>query len=278
MKKSWLSNKTILISGASGGLGFSIAKRLIEKYDCNIIGIARNEEKIKKSIELLGEKKNRFSYYIFDVSIKENWEKLSIKLKDEGKNIDILLNNAGFMLPFSKFEKYSVDEIEEIIKTDFDAYVYSSKYLLTILKQSKTPAIINVSSAAGMCPVVGESMYCAVKYAVRGFTETLNLEYGKKFYIAGIYPGFIKTNILNRMSVKDKENKLIQKLMMPLNKASKKIVNSIAKRKRRIVLGFDGKLMTFFYRLFPRLTPKIIRSVLKKSKLELFNNVFNEEI
>ena len=119
MKKSWLYNKTVVITGASGGLGFSIAKRLILEYNCKIIGIARNEAKILKSIESLGEKKYNFSYRLFDVSIKENWLSFYNYLVENNIEIDMLINNAGFMLPFSTFDKYTDKEIDEIIYTNF---------------------------------------------------------------------------------------------------------------------------------------------------------------
>ncbi|MBQ7236282.1 MAG: SDR family NAD(P)-dependent oxidoreductase [Clostridia bacterium] len=280
MGKSWLYNKTVLITGASGGIGFSVAKLLIEKYDCKIIGIARNESKMLKAIETLGEKKKNFSYHLFDVSVKENWQKFYNYLTDNKIMIDLLFNNAGFMLPFAKFEKYSESEINEIIKTNFIANLTSINTLLPIIKQSKTPAIVNVCSAAGLCAVVGQSMYCATKFAMRGFTETLQQEYKRQIYIGGVYPGFIRTDILNRQSDDAKNNKLINKLMMPLDKATKKIVKGISKKKKRIVMGFDGCSMSFFGRLFPKMTPNIITGVLKSSKLEMFNEVFNydEEI
>ncbi len=275
MGKSWLYNKTVLITGASGGIGFSVAKLLIEKYDCKIIGIARNESKMLKAIETLGEKKKNFSYHLFDVSVKENWQKFYNYLTDNKIMIDLLFNNAGFMLPFAKFEKYSESEIDEIIKTNFIANLTSIKTLLPIIKQSKTPAIVNVCSAAGLCAVVGQSMYCATKFAMRGFTETLQQEYKRQIYIGGVYPGFIRTDILNRQSDDAKNNKLINKLMMPLDKATKKIVKGISKKKKSIVMGFDGCSMSFFGRLFPKMTPNIIKGVLKSSKLEMFNEVFN---
>ncbi len=274
MKNSWLNGKTVIITGASGGIGFNVSKILIEKYDCKIIGIARNEEKILSSVQSLKDKKNNFFYLLFDVSKKENWKILTDYLDKNAIIPDVLINNAGFMLPFSKFEKYSDKEIEEIINTNFVSDVISVKTLLPYLKKSKTPSIINVSSSAGLTVVVGESMYCATKFAVRGFTESLIQEYKKQIYIAGVYPGFIKTDILNRMSVKDKENKLINKLMMPVEKASKKIVNGIKKKKTHIGLGIDGKSMAFFGRIFPNLTPTLITKTLKKSKLELFDGVF----
>ncbi len=277
MKKSWLNGKTVVITGASGGLGFSVAKLLIEKYDCKIIGIARNESKILSAIETLGDKKGNFSYRLFDVSHKQNWLDFYDFLNKSNTNIDVLINNAGFMLPFAKFEKYSEAEIDEIIKTNFISNVISVKTLLPLLKKSKTPAIINVSSAAGLCAIVGQSMYCATKFAVKGFTETLQQEYKKQIYIGGIYPGFIQTDILNRQSESAKNNKLINKMMMPLDKATKKIVKRISKKKKCTVIGFDGCSMSLFGRLFPRITPSIITKVLKASKQQMFDDVFYGE-
>lgn len=275
MRKCYLQGKTVVISGASGGIGFAISKLLIEKYDCKIIGIARNEKKILANIETLGDKKSNFSYKLFDVSVKDNWKEFAKELIENDVQVDVLINNAGFMLPFAKFEKYSDEEIEEIIKTDFCSCLYSVKELLPIIKKSSSPAIVNVSSAAGLCAVVGQSMYCATKFAVRGFTETICQEYKKQIYVGGVYPGFIKTDILNRQSESAKKNKLVNKLMMPLEKASKKIVKGIAKKKKTIVMGIDGRPMSLFGRLFPKLTPNLITKVLKTSKLEMFNEVFD---
>ncbi len=276
-RKNYLYQKTVCITGASGGIGFNLAKTLIEKYDCKIIGIARNEEKLLKNLETLGDKKSNFTYKLFDVSIKENWQKFYEYLIKENIKIDVLINNAGFMLPFKKFGDLSMEEIESVIKTDFLSVIYATHILLPIIEKSSTPTIINVSSSAGMCAVVGESMYCAAKFAVRGFTETLIQDYKGKIYVGGIYPGFIRTNILHKMSVSDKNNKLINKMMMPVEKAVNKMVKGISKKKTRIVMGTDGTSMTFLGRIFPKLTPSIVRKVLKTSKLELFDSVFEQE-
>lgn len=273
--KKWIYQKTVLITGASSGIGFSIAKTLVDKFDCKVIGIARNEQKLLAHAENLNNK-NNFSYKIFDVNDVDAWKNLLLELEEKGIQVDVLINNAGFMLPFSKFEKYSDKEIDEIINTNFISIVKATKLFLPHLKKSKTPAIINVSSSAGLCAVVGESMYCATKFAVRGFTETLIQDYKKQIYIGGIYPGFIKTDILGRMATKDKENKLINKLMMPLDKATKKIIKSIVKRKKRTVFGFDGRSLGLLGRLFPNLAPSLVRKVLKTSKLELFDEVFKD--
>ena len=276
MKKNYLFNKTVVITGASGGIGFSIAKLLIEKYDCKVIGIARNEKKILNSISTLkDDKKQNFSYRLFDVSKKENWCDFANYLQENNISIDILINNAGFMLPFTKFEKCLDTEIQEIVDTNFYSNVYSIKTLMPLLRKSTTPSIINVCSSAGLCAVVGQSMYSATKSAMRSFTECLTQEYKKEFYIAGVYPGFIKTDIMNRLDVDQRSQKLINSFMMPLEKASKKIVRKISKKKKRIVLGLDGGFMNISYRLFPNLTLSIITKVLKSSKMHIFDDVFN---
>ncbi|MBO7345474.1 MAG: SDR family NAD(P)-dependent oxidoreductase [Clostridia bacterium] len=275
MKKNWLNNKIIIITGASGGLGFSIAKSLIFNYNCKVIGIGRNREKMLSAIETLGNKKENFSFHLFDVSVKENWLNFCEYLTTNNVKVDLLLNNAGFMLPFAKFDKYSDEEIDEIIKTNFLSVVTATKILFPLIKQSSTPAIVNISSAAGLCAVVGESMYCATKFAVKGFTETLQQDYRKQIYVGGVYPGFIKTDILNRQNGKAKDGKLVSKFMYPLDKATKKIVKGIAKRKKRIVFGFQGRIISLMSRLFPKTAPTIIAKVLKTSKLDMFDKAFD---
>lgn len=273
MRKNWIYGKTVIVSGASGGIGFGIAKILIEKYDCKIIGIARNTEKLEKAKNSLGDKKEFFSYKSFDVSSKQNWLDFYDYLQAENIQPDVLINNAGFMLPFLRFENYSDEEIEEIIQTNLMSVINATKILLPLLKKSSCPAVINISSSAGLCAVVGESLYCTTKFAVRGFTETLIQDYKNKIYVAGVYPGFVKTDILHRMSVNDKENSLIQKLMLPVDKACKKIVRGITKKKTRMVTGFDGKSMAFFGRLFPKFTPSLVSKVLKASNLDIFEDI-----
>ena len=148
---------------------------------------------------------------------------------------------------------------------------------MPLLKHSTTPAIINVSSAAGLIAVVGESMYCATKFAVKGFTETLYQDYKKKIYVGGIYPGFIKTDILQRQVEDAKNDKVLGKFMMPIEKATKKIVKGIHKKKRRIVFGYQARSMSVLPRLFPKTGASIIANVLKASKFQLFDDVFDKE-
>ncbi len=274
MKRNWLQNKVVVITGANGGLGLGITRILIDKFNCTVYGIARNEEKFIKAKESLGEKKDKFFYDTFDVSSLDNWNDYLAKLEKNGVFPDVLINNAGMMLPFAKLSNVKVSSIDKILKTNLYSTIYGTKTLIDRLLLSKTPAIINISSSAGNCAVVGQSLYTATKYGVKGFTQTLQQEYKGKFYVAGVYPGFIKTDIMSTQNINSKSKTLIDKVSMDVNKASKKIVKKISKKKKFICTGIDGKFMTYFGKLFPNLTASIIRKVLKKSKLDLFNEVF----
>ena len=79
--RNWLKNKYVVLSGASGGIGRELCKILIETYGANVIGIGRNQDKMLSLKTELGVNADKFSYYLFDVSQKENWVTLREDLK-----------------------------------------------------------------------------------------------------------------------------------------------------------------------------------------------------
>ncbi len=274
MKKSWFNGKLFIISGASSGIGEKLTEKLIIDYGAKVIGIGRNEDKLLALQSRLPE--NTFSYKLFDVVDKENWFNFANELTENNIIPDVVINNAGYLPHFAKFDKYDEIELEKIINVNYMSCVYSSKALIPLLLNSKVGSIINVASAASLAPIVGTSIYSGSKAALKSFTECLIEDYRKKLYVACIMPGFTKTNIFSNQKTDVSKNKLINAVCAPLDKTVKKIIKKIKKRKKRIILGTDGRLMNFFYKLMPNFTSKTITSVLKKSKLELFDEVFND--
>ena len=273
MRKNWLNGKTIVISGASSGIGRGIAQSLIEKYGCKVIGIGRNEQKMLSLLEELGDKSSLFLYKLFDVGSLENWQGFAKELKENNTQIDVLINNAGYLPPFKKFEKFNVQEVEDVMNVNYFSVVYGISCLLDLLKQSKTPAIINVSSMAALTPLAGITGYSASKGALKNFTESLQQDYKKQIYIGSIYPGFTRTDIF-RMQNSKSESKLINMVSTSCEKMVKKCVKGISKRKKRMVYGFDCKTMNLFYKFFPVKSLSIFTSVMKKSNIEMFKDIF----
>jgi len=277
MKKCWLNNKSILLTGASSGIGRELAKTLIERHNCKIIGVGRSEEKMLKLIESLGDNKSNFSYKLFDVGVEENWKKLANELKDE--KLDIIINNAGVLPSFANFNNFLSsdclagvsDGVGNVMNTNFMSAVYSVAYLSNIIENSDTPAIINVDSSAGLCALPGIAIYSASKGALKNFTECLMCE--RKYYVSLICPGFTKTDIF-RNQKNSSEHKLIKLISTDVEKMNKKIYHGIRKKKKRMVFGLDAKAMDKMYRCMPKSTLKLLTYILKKANVELFKDVF----
>ena len=268
--RTWLKNKKVIITGASSGFGKLLSQKLVKEYGCQVIGIARTQSKLESLKQELGE---NFSFFAFDVGDKNKWQDLYKTLEKQNAQIDVLINNAGVLPPFKRFELYSIEELEKVFQTNFFASVYSVNALLPILNKSPYKSIINISSSAGLCTVSGTSAYSSSKSALKSFTESLILE-DKNRYACIVCPGFAKTDIFRSQKQLDKkESSLISLVCSNPEKIVNKMLKRIARKKKRIVLGIDAHLMDFFTRLFPTLTPRIICWVLKKSKISLFEDI-----
>lgn len=272
---NWLENTTVIVTGASGGLGKGIAMKLIEKYNCNVIGIARNKEKIQGVVKELGEKADKFSYQLFDVSKEENWESFAGYLAENNIKPDILINNAGILPKFDKFQDYSVEYIKQAMDINFYSAVYSMHHLMPIILKSKKAAIINVSSSASLCTLAGTSVYSASKAALKSLTEAVREEYRGVCYTAIVCPGFTKTDIFSSQGENsDFSSKMMNAVSSSCDGMVNKIVNGIASKKELMVFGVDAKLMNIGDRLAGVLTSKVSSKVMKASKAALFEDVF----
>ena len=108
----WIYGKTILITGASSGLGRAMTLQLIREHGCMVLGIGQSEEKMKSLIEELSYLRDQFKYWIFDVSQEENWNTFREELTYNNINVDLLINNAGMLLPFEKSVNYTEEQVK----------------------------------------------------------------------------------------------------------------------------------------------------------------------
>ena len=199
MNRCWFDYKTVIITGASSGMGKGLAERLIRDHNCQVIGVARTESKLQAFKEELGNKSHYFTYYPFDVSVKENWEKFAQQLKKDGIQPDILINNAGILPKFNRFSKITVDDVNNTMQINFYSAIYSINALLPTILQSKTPGIVNIASSAALCSLAGTTIYSASKSALKSFTDALREEHRKNCYVGLVCPGFTKTDIFRNL-------------------------------------------------------------------------------
>ncbi|MCR5207963.1 MAG: SDR family NAD(P)-dependent oxidoreductase [Eubacterium sp.] len=279
MSNCWLQGKTAIVTGASGGMGAGIAATLIKKHGCTVIGVARSEPKMLKFIEELGEEyKNQFSYKLFDVSVKENWEAFAAELKENGVKPDILINNAGILPKFKRFDRYSYDEINQAMNINFYSCIYSTKTLLPMLLESDSPAVINIDSSAALMTLAGTSMYSASKAALKGFTEALRVEFAGKMYVSLVCPGFTKTDIFRNQGSEsnDKGAKVMNMISTDCDRMVRMIMRGIEFKYPMQVRGFDAHAMSSFNRLMPVYGSKLFSAVMKMANVDIFKEVFND--
>jgi len=264
-----LDNKTVILTGASSGIGKEIAFRLIRHHSCTVIAIARNEERLLKVKAELGELSDKYIVCSFDASVKENWVKLASDFENSDTPVDILINCAG-VLPKFKAGQTS-DEIKNIFEINFFSQVYACEAIIPMLKRSTDGAIINFSSSSALCPFGGVSAYTASKAALERYTAALACE--SKLLISCVLPGFIKTDIMKNQGASDSDSKLFNKISASPERAVKKILRRIKRRKSRIIVGADAHLMNLTFKLFPKRAPKLITWFLRKTGLEIFKEI-----
>lgn len=277
MGKDWMDNKTVIITGASGGMGKGVAEKLIKEHGCTVIGIARSEEKMKKVVEELGDYADKFSYQLFDVAVEQNWLDFVTYLNENNIKPDVLINNAGILPKFDRFQNYTVEYIKKAMDINFYSAVYSIHALLPILLESDSPAIINIDSSAALMTLAGTSVYSASKAALKSLSEALREELRGKCYVGIVCPGFTKTDIFRDQDSADaRAQKMLNMVSTSCDRMVKMIMNDIKTKKPLGVHGFDAAFMNYFGRAMPVQGGRLFSAVMKMSKLPLFDAVFKD--
>ena len=278
MDKNWLDNKTVIVTGASSGMGKGITEKLIKEHGCTVLGVARSQQKMEALVAELGEYADKFSYQLFDVSDRANWDNYLNYLNENNIKPDILINNAGILPKFDKFQHYSIEDIEKAMNINFYSAVYSMHALLPLLLESPSPAIINIDSSAALMSLAGTSGYSASKAALKSLTESMREELRGTCYVGIVCPGFTKTDIFrNQSSSDEKAQKMLNMVSTSCDTMVKWIMNGINKQHELMVFGMDAAFMNYFGRLLPVQGGRLFSAVMKMSKLPLFDGIFKED-
>lgn len=185
--------KVIIITGGSDGLGKSIAERLVQNEENEIIILSNQEDKlIDTAIEI------NSNYQLCDVTDSKSVETaVQVILSKYGK-IDVLINNAGVWLA-GDLTECNYDVISNCIDVNTKGPIYMTKAVLPSMYKNKKGLIINVCSQASFDSDDFSTVYNASKWAMRGFNRSIQKDLSKKgIKVTGFYPGFMQTNIFKK--------------------------------------------------------------------------------
>ena len=196
-----LKNKNIIVTGASGGIGNSIIKRLNE----NEANILASGTKVDKLNELKSKYKN-LKIIKFDISQSDKIEEFIENATNElGGSIDCLVNNAGITQDNLAI-RMSLEEWKKVIEINLTSTFLLSKFAIKKMLKNKYGKIINITSVVGHIGNLGQANYTASKAGVVAMSKTLAIEYAKKkINVNCISPGFIKTAMTDKIDEKFKE-------------------------------------------------------------------------
>ena len=209
-----LKNNIALVTGASQGIGAVISKYLAYA-GAHVICVSRTEEKIKSISKDIINKGGSSSFFTCDITEFPSVKELIKKSLYQYKKIDILVNNAG-ITEDNLIMRMSPNAWDDVINTNLKSVYYSTKTIIRSMIKNRFGRIINISSIVGLTGNPGQSNYAASKAGLIGFSQSIAKEVAtRNITVNCIAPGFIESDMTNKLSDKVKNNILNN---IPMNK------------------------------------------------------------
>ena len=188
-------NKTILITGASSGIGEGCARKFASQGNRLILN-SRSADKLTALAQDLKEKYNADCYVLpFDVCNRESAAAALDALPQEWKGVDVLINNAGLAIGVDKEYEGNIEEWEVVIDTNIKALLSMTRLIVPGMVERGKGHIINIGSIAGDAAYPGGSVYCATKAAVKALSDGLRIDLvDTPLRVTNIKPGLVETN------------------------------------------------------------------------------------
>jgi len=263
--KDVYSGKICIITGAASGIGRAVAIELagcgahLALCDVNMEGLAETKSMLNGAASVVTQK--------LDVA---DARAITAYADETAQNIgpaDFLFNIAG-LTRVGEFAQTPLSSMEKIMDVNFWGVVRMTKAYLDQLIQTKG-VVVNISSIFGLIGYEGQTHYCASKFAVRGFTETLKLEMAQHGVgVCSVHPGGVKTNIARSAKVdylpntgktREQMDEEFDKLAITSpQKAAQIIMKGAAARNPRILIGPDARIVSFVQRCFPKSYTKVL--------------------
>jgi len=261
-----------VITGAGSGIGRATSIALAAK-GCNLALADVNEAGLAETAKLVGARGVNVTRHVVDVSKKDLMQAFADEVAKAHGKVNIVVNNAGVAVT-APLESHTIEDFEWIVGINFWGVVYGSKFFLPYLQKAGEGHIVNISSMFGLIGLPTQASYCATKFAVRGFSESIRAELAEQnIGVTSVHPGGINTNIVksSRMSSDANSEKLKQKAVkffetktLPPSAVADAIVRAIEKNEARALVARETYVTDYLKRLFPVLTSEIVAKNYKR--------------
>ncbi|HEY1228941.1 MAG TPA: SDR family NAD(P)-dependent oxidoreductase [Ramlibacter sp.] len=261
-KAAWiLKDGVAAITGAGSGIGAALAIELARR-GMHLALADRHTSALEATAEQARQAGTTVSTHAFDLTDRAMSAAWPQAVLAQHGRVTLLVNNAGIALG-GTFEQVDPADFDQLMDINFGAPVRLTRAFLPLLSREKAAQIVNVSSVFGIVAAPGQSAYCASKFALRGFSESLRHELeaaGSPVQVTVVHPGGVRTAIgssakLPRDTTPEQvalaEQRWKTMLVMPPAEAARIIADGIARREPRVLVGEDARQAVFLQRLMP---------------------------
>ena len=190
-------NKTVLITGATSGIGLGCARKFASNGD-RLILTGRKAQRLEEIRNELAARGTEVLTLVFDVRDREKATQSIESLPTEWKDIDVLVNNAGLALGLEPEYEGSFDDWDTMVDTNIKGLLTMTRLVVPGMVQRDRGHIINIGSVAGDAAYANGNVYCATKAAVKTITDGLRLDVANTaIRVTNLKPGLVETNFSN---------------------------------------------------------------------------------
>lgn len=252
-----IDGKRVIVTGASSGIGHQLALQLAERR-CQIVINARREEKLESLAVEIEQRGGEAEAVAGDITEPDVRQAILDAAKTRFDGLDVLINNAGVgaLGPFADADE---QRLRRVMEVNFFAPAEMTRLAIPLIELGNQPIVANISSVLGHRAVPSKSEYCASKFAMHGWADSIRCELvDRKIDVLLVSPSTTASEFFD--SVIDKQEgkyKTMSRAQSPAYVAQRTI-KAIERGNHEIILSWSGWAMVWFDRLFPTLTDRLV--------------------
>lgn len=254
-----LKQSVAVVTGAGSGIGKHLAIAL-SRAGARLALNDYNAELLRETEEEIIQGGGEAFSQAFDVGSRDDMLAFANAVHEHYGQVDVVVNNAGVALGQAKVEDVSYEDFQWIVNINMWGVIHGTLAFLPLLRERPRASLVNVCSSFGMLAVPEQAPYCATKFAVRGFTDSIRLELmDTRVRVSLVCPSQVRTNIIRNGRHKTEAAKadLVDKFDKYMSRISPQdaagtILRGIRKGREQISVGTDAKIFSFASRFVPR--------------------------
>jgi NAD(P)-dependent dehydrogenase (short-subunit alcohol dehydrogenase family) len=262
-------DRVAVVTGAGSGIGRALAGALARR-GARLALVDLDERGLAEAAAEVAALGRPASAHAADVSDRARMAALPEEVLRAHSRVSLLVNNAGVSVG-GTFEEQSLEDLDWIVGVNFWGVVHGCKFFLPHLRAEAEAHIVNLSSMFGLTGFPGQSSYCATKFAVRGFSESLQAELRDAgIGVTCVHPGGVRTNIVRRSRTRDEaaRDRMVERFdrfAMPPERAAERILRAVERNRPRVVICREAHAADWLKRIAPAASQRLLAAIHRRA-------------